>query len=109
MPSRAARWISAIAFRSKVADSRKPGCQPSRIEVPISVAPEVVGVEVVQLPSRAVTAKGHRVGILDPGSVQQSAELLEMFVEHLLLDAIRTETGHRAQDVQERLVEGIPE
>ena len=28
MPSRAARWISAITLRSKSADSRRPGCQP---------------------------------------------------------------------------------
>ncbi len=28
MPSRAARWISAIASRSNVADSRNPGCHP---------------------------------------------------------------------------------
>src|SRR3954469_20231108 len=29
MPSRAARWISAITLRSNVADSRSPGCQPA--------------------------------------------------------------------------------
>src|SRR5450755_2131355 len=45
IPSREARWISAIALRSKVADSRRPGCQPL---TDISVAPDVVDVEVVE-------------------------------------------------------------
>src|SRR5580658_2302677 len=113
MPSRAARWISAIVSRSKVADSRSPGCQaPGRwdpfVVALMSVDPDVVDGEVVELPRGAVAPELRGVGI-DLGGGEQSEQLLVMLGAHLLFNAVGAEPGDRAADVQPRLVERVSE
>src|SRR5271165_2033037 len=111
MPSRAARWISAITSRSKVADSRNPGCHPPArsLATAISVAAEVLDVEVVEAPRRAVAAELIRVGVLDARPSEQLAELLEVLGSQLLLDAVRAQLRDRPAHVQARLVQRVAE
>src|SRR5215469_14278766 len=107
MPSRAARWISAIALRSNVADSRSPGCHP--FAALTSVRAQVVDVEVVEPPRGPVAPELAGVDIVDAGASQQIADLRHVLVPHLLLNAVRAEPGHRAAHVQPRLVQRVPE
>src|SRR6202035_5944441 len=109
IPSLAARWISAITLRSKVADSRNPGCQPPLTLAPISVAPEVLDVKVVERPRGPVTAKLGCLHVAHVGAPQQLSQLLEVLLAHVLLDAVGAEAGDRPPDVQARLVEGVAE
>ena len=95
MPSRAARWISAIVLRSKVADSRSPGCQPLARMSLISVAPDVVDVEVVEPPRRAVAAELAASTSSIPARSSSSRDLLGVLRAHLLLDAVGAEPGDR--------------
>src|ERR1700731_622547 len=99
MPSAAARWILAIALRSKVADSRSPGCQPSLTRAPTSVAPEVLDVEVVEGPCGPVAAELGRLHVVYLGPPEQVAQLLEVRLAHLLLDAVGAEAGDGAAHV----------
>src|SRR3954464_8306686 len=117
MPSRAARWISWIALRSKVADSRRPGCHPGcplrlrRLSVSnsvISVLAGVVDVEVVEPARRAVAAEVGRVGV-GAGALEQRPQLGDMLVAQLLLDAVGAEGLHRAAHVEVRLVDRVAE
>src|SRR6202035_5813644 len=94
-PSRAERWISAIALRSNVADSRSPGCQPSPASMATSVASEVVGVEVVEAPRGPVAPELGGVHVVELGEAQQLAELREMLRAQLLLDAVGAQAGDR--------------
>ena len=105
MPSRAARWISAITLRSKRADSRRPGLPAAAL---IST-PRVVDREVVELPRRAVAAEVRRVDVVDPGALEQLAHLRDVLVAHLLLDAVGAEPGDRAAHVEPRLVDRVAE
>src|SRR3954471_15370398 len=120
MPSRAARWISWIALRSNVADSRRPGCQPGwplalrrralRVSNSvISVLAGVVDVEVVEPAGRAVAAEVRRVGVVGPGALEQGAQLGDVLVAQLLLDAVRPERLHRPAHVEVCLVDRVPE
>src|SRR5215204_5578811 len=100
MPSRAARWISWMTSRLKIAPSRRPGRQPcaadrrsmSSCALPrtsnsviggqtpsrsdpfargASVLPRVVDVEVVELAGGAVAAEVVRVYALNLGAFQE--------------------------------------
>src|SRR5215218_8089453 len=122
MPSRAARWISWIVLRSNVADSRRPGCQPgwplrprllprvsnSVIGSPLVLA-GVVDVEVVEPARRAVAAEVGRVGVVDAGALEQRAQLGDVVLGELLLDAVGTEALDRAAHVEVRLVDRVAE
>src|SRR3954468_13071371 len=123
MPSRAARWISWIAFLSNVADSRRPGCQPAwwyRRFVIVSnsvmrgppwrsVLAGVVDVEVVEAPRRAVAAEVRRLDVVDPGALEQRAQLGEVVVAQLLLDAVGAERLDAPAHVEVRLVDRVAE
>src|SRR3954449_3140150 len=123
MPSRAARWISWIAFLSNVADSRRPGCQPAwwyRRFVIVSnsvmrgppwrsVLAGVVDVEVVEAPRRAVAAEVRRLDVVDPGALEQRAQLGEVVVAQLLLDAVGAEGLDAPAHVEVRLVDRVAE
>src|SRR3954469_579989 len=123
MPSRAARWISWIAFLSNVADSRRPGCQPAwwyRRFVIVSnsvmgappwrsVPAGVVDVKVVEAPRRAVAAEVRRLDVVDPGALEQRAQLGDVLVAQLLLDAVGAERLDRAAHVEVRLVDRVAE
>src|SRR5215211_1909703 len=102
MPSRAARWISAIALRSNVADSRSPGCQPSSA----TALHGVVDLEAVEPPRGAVAAEVARVGI-DARARQQLAELVGVLGAQLLLHAVGSQRGDAAAHVQARLVDRV--
>src|SRR6185437_15904214 len=65
-----------------------------------SVRAEVVDVEVVEPARRSIPPKLGRIGIVDPGRVQQRADLGHVLVAHLLLLAIGSETGDAATHVQ---------
>src|SRR5271170_6074864 len=116
MPSRAARWISAIALRSNVADSRRPGCQPPATGSPasplppppyISIAPEVLDMEVVELTSRPIAAELGCLDVVQLGALEQLREVLEVLCTHLLLDAVGAELGDRSANVQTRLIQRV--
>ena len=111
MPSRAARWMSAIVSRSNVTDSRSPGCQSARPRAWTchQYAPDVVDVEVVELPRRPVAAELRRVGVAIPAPASSSRSCAEVLVAHLLLDAVGARARHRPADVQPRLVERVAE
>src|SRR5215211_3945082 len=106
MPWLAARWISWMTSRSKVADSRSPR---RAIVSGISVLPGVVDVEVVEPPRRAVAAEVGRVGVPDPGALEQRAQLGDMVLSKVLLDAVGAEALHPAAHVDVRLVDRVPE
>src|SRR5579871_5604087 len=105
MPSRAARWISQIAWRSNVADSRSEGRGPG-IQ-PISVCPRVVAVEVVEAARRAVAPEA--VEAADAGAIEQLAQLGLVLGAQLLLDAVGAEPRDLAADVDARLVQRVAE
>src|SRR5262249_20713656 len=65
-------------------------------------------VEIVELAGRAVALEGARIG-LDPGTLEQPAELGDVVVRHLLLDAVRPQALDLALDVDLRLVDRIPQ
>src|SRR3954447_23746632 len=117
MPSRAARWISWIALRTKVADSRSPGCQPGswwrRLVIVsnsvISVLARVVDVEGVQAPGGAVAAELLRRGVGQAGALEQRPQLGDVLVAQLLLDAVGAQALHAAADVEVRLVDRVAE
>src|SRR4051794_10123930 len=100
MPVSAARWMSAMVARSKVADSRS-------MVVP-SVRRRVVDVEVVELAGRAVAAEAGRVGG-HAGGREQLGQFGQVLGAHLLLDAVGAEGLHRPLHVDPRLVEGVAE
>src|SRR4051794_35093565 len=126
MPSRAARWISWMTSRLKIAPSRRPGRQPRAAErrstsscalprtsnsvikgtVPLclaSVIPGVVDVEVVELARRPVAAEVVRVDALHLGAFQKARQLGCVLVAHLLLDAVRAQVVGPATHVLVRL------
>src|SRR5919197_3993612 len=110
MPSRAARWISWMTLRSKTADSRRPGCQPAIRGGPRrwrsgsrSILPGVVDVEVVEAARRPVPPELRRVRV-HARARGQVAQLGDVLLAQLLLDAVGPEAAHRAADVQARLV-----
>src|SRR5947209_13633537 len=118
MPSRAARWISAMTLRSKRYDSRRPGRQPiiapracqtevwhaiQRLTNVVSI--RVVDPEVVEAARGSVAAELARVDVVDPGPLEQPGKLRAMLVAELLLDAVGAEPGHAAADVEARLVD----
>src|SRR4051794_8208417 len=123
MPSRAARWISWIAFLSNVADSRRPGCQPAwwyRRFVIVSnsvmrgppwrsVLAGVVDVEVVEAPRRAVAAEVRRLDVVDPGALEQRAQLGGGVGAPLLLDAVGAGRLDAPAHVEVRLVDRVAE
>src|SRR5215211_649361 len=107
MPSRAARWISAITGRGNRYDSRSShGVWPF---VPTSVCASVVDLEGVELPGRAVAAEIARVGFRDTRAFKEVRELGAMLVAELLLDAVRAEGGDVAADVEACLVDRVSE
>ena len=104
MPSRAARWISAIALRSKRSTRAGPGA--SRY----AISTRVVDVEVVEPPRRAVAPELGRVDVVDPGPLEQLARARRrVLVAHLLLDAVGAEPCDRAAHVEARLVDRVAE
>src|SRR5271170_4328500 len=116
MPSRAARWISAIALRSNVADSRRPGCQPPPTASPvspfgptpyISVAPEVLDTEVVELTSRPVAAELRCLDVVQLGAFEHLRDVFMVLGAHLLLDAVGAERGDRSANVQPGLEQRV--
>src|ERR671922_2182552 len=124
MPSRAARWISWITLRSNSADSRSPGRQPRREarrssssralpSVSNSVMPligaGVVDLEVVEAPRRAVAAELSGVAVVDARPVEQVAQLAQVPLAQLLLDAVRPQAGYLPAHVEVRLVDGVAE
>src|SRR5215211_8431394 len=139
MPSRAARWISWITSRLKIAPSRRPGRQPRPAErrstssralpsvsnsvkgstswgqTPLgwlrvaSVRPRVVDVEVVELPCRSVAFEVRRRAALHLGALQEPGQLGHVLLAHLLLDAVGAEGGDGPAHVQVRLVDRVAE
>src|SRR5215210_8992005 len=91
MPSRAARWISAITPRSKVADSR------------------IVDRERVQRPGGPVAAELGGIGVADAGALEQRAQLGRVLRVQLLLDAVGAERRDAPAHVQARLVDRVAE
>ena len=63
-----------------------------------SVGARVVDLEVVELPRGPVASELRRVGI-DPGGVEQTSDLLDVLVTHLLLHAVRAEARNRPSHV----------
>src|SRR6266581_5278035 len=100
-------WMVA---RSKGADSRRPRDAKSMsiAETTPSVRRRVVDLEVVQLPGRAVAAEVRGV-LVELRRLEQLGQFREVFVPHLLLDAVRAEGLDRALDVDAGLVEGVAE
>src|SRR3954464_1627972 len=122
MPSRAARWISWMTPRSKRYDSRRPGCRLGEGGTPRagggagqtalrppSVRACVVDLEVVEPAGRAEAAEVRRVDARDPCAVEESAQLGEVVVADVLLDAVGAEARHLAADVDARLVDRVTE
>src|ERR1043165_6176004 len=119
MPSRAARWISAITLRSWRPASRRPGCQPDGAvvgaaawvsKVVIAAASvRVVDLEGVELPRRAVAPEGRDVEPGHPRPVEQLAQLLPVVVREVLLHAVGAEAGDGAAHVDVRLVDRVAE
>src|SRR5919107_4336035 len=134
MPSRAARWISWITSRLKIAPSRNPGRQPRPAErrstssraLPsvsnsviarraagrgraASVRARVVDIEVVELARRAVAAEIARGAVLHLRALEQRRQLSHVLVAHGLLHAVGAEPGHAPAHVQMSLVDGVAE
>src|SRR6185436_5740127 len=137
MPSRAARWISWMTSRLKIAPSRRPGGQPraadrrstsswalprtSNSVIAVSEGPgvdrtggssvlaRVVDVEVVELARRAIAAELAGRHAVRLGPLQQRRQLVHVLVAHLLLDAVRAEVGDPATHVDMRLVDRVAE
>jgi hypothetical protein len=65
---------------------------------------QVVDVEVVELPRRAVAAELARVDVIETGPGEQLEDLVDVLCAHLLLDAIRAQSGHRPTHVEPCLV-----
>src|SRR5215212_6005289 len=118
MPSRAARWISWITSRLKIAPSRRPGRQPRSAErrstssraLPSasnsviaggrvgparrpSVRARVVDVEVVEPPRRAVAREVGRLAVVDLGALEKRRQLGHVLLAHLLLYAVSAQPG----------------
>src|SRR5437870_6079279 len=108
MPSRAARWISAMTVRSKRYDSRRPHGRFASADIRPSVRGCVVDLEVVELPSRAVAAEVRGIRV-DLGRGQEPGELRRVLLSELLLDAVRPEAGDGAAHVEPRLVDRVAE
>src|SRR5574338_127105 len=93
MPVAAARWISAIAYSSNVAERRGgigTGEKVALMADLASIGVGVVDMEIIEPARRPVAPEALRVG-LDPGASQQFLELGQMVRRHLLLDAVRTQ------------------
>src|SRR5262245_64905512 len=105
--------MSARIWGGNVAEGRRPRGS-TLIDRRSLMAPRglvgigVVDVEVVELAGRAVALEGARVR-LDPGALEQPAELGDVVIGHLLLDAVRPQAFDLALDVDLRLVDRIPE
>src|SRR5215207_5172879 len=109
MPSRAARWISAMTVRSKRNDSRRlQGWCRSSVDIDL-VDPRVVDLEVVELPGGAVAAELGGVDVVEACAPEQAAKLGSVLLAQLLLDAVRAQSGDFAADVDARLVDRVAE
>src|SRR6476661_5427328 len=123
-PVAAARWMSAMVARSKVADSRSPSSSVcwgrSWVGRTVSWGSEVmvmgmslvrrrvVDAEVVKVPGRSVAFEVRRVvGTARRG--EEAAEFLEVLGFHRLFDAVRAQGGHASLDVDPGLVDRVAE
>ena len=113
-PSRAARWISWIASRSKMrrlaqAAGATVRCACRGVELGHQYSPGVVDVEVVEPARRAVAAEV--AGVAPSTSARSSSprSSARVLVAHLLLDAVGAEARDRAAHVQVRLVDRVAE
>ena len=108
MPSRAARWISAMVCSDRRERTREGprGGDPSPLP---SVRAGVVDLEVCRagVPSRSAEV-GWRVGV-ETRLLRVVGNLHHVLVSHLLLDAVGPEPGHRAPHVKARLVDRVAE
>src|SRR5690606_23686649 len=77
------------------------------VEAAASVGACVVDLERVELACRPVAPEVAGVGIVDPGPAEQIAELRQVLLAHLLLDAVRSETRDPAANEQPRLVDRV--
>src|ERR1700691_4017797 len=110
MPSRAARWISATTAGGKLACSRSTGGTASAGDGGEGrlVSGGMVDLEIVELAARAVAPEISRLG-RKLGLREQRLQRPAMLVGHVLLDAIRAQTGDAAADVEGGLVNRIAE
>src|SRR4029453_13284928 len=124
-PVAAARWMSAMVARSKVADSRSPSSSVCCAGIPgagktvswgggvmvmglsLLVRRRVVGAEVVEVPCRSVALEVRRV-VGAAGGGEQFPELVEVLGFHRFLDAVRTERSDRSLDVDPGFVNRVP-
>src|SRR5919106_1852970 len=96
--------IEDAAWRSSGAAEAGAGLP----EAPL-VRARVVDLEVVQPPRRAVAAELARLAVVDPRPLEQLAQLTHVALLHLLLHAVRPQTGDLPANVEMRLVDGVAE
>src|SRR5205085_4429201 len=76
---------------------------------PSSVRPDVVDLEVVELPRRAVAPEAAGIDVVDAGALEQRAQLRHVLLAQLLLDAVGAEPRELAAHVDARLVDRVAE